>query len=206
MILLCCHYHDECYLRTRAGYDLGPTSVLSSGMQPTPVKTIVCPSDSRKPKLSKDGLKRKASGDDSRRKFIKVVNGDDTVAAALTSAHRVDVSSVANHDRTADPVPNGRSRTAFSCGTVRGEKIFLDLKDGHLIEDLERYIKKFGGVIEKFLSKDITCVVTSRVNVVNVRAEERGGVLSPSLVEEKSSKKTECGKFVIPSTNLFSLL
>lgn len=159
-------------------------------MQPTPVKTILCPSDSRKPKLSKDGLKRKASADDSRRKFIKVV--DDSVATALTSAHRVDVSNVSSHDKTADPVLNGRSRTPFSCGTVRGEKIFLDLKDGHLIEDLERYIKKFGGVIEKFLSKDITCVVTSRVNVVNVRTEERG-MLSPSLVEEKTPKKTECG-------------
>lgn len=169
-------------------------------MQPTPVKTILCPSDSRKPKLSKDGLKRKASGDDSRRKFIKVV--DDSVATALTSAHRVDVSNVSNHDKTADPVPNGHSRTPFSCGTVRGEKIFLDLKDGHLIEDLERYIKKFGGVIEKFLSKDITCVVTSRVNIVNVRAEERG-MLSPSLVEEKTFKKTECGKFVISSANIF---
>jgi len=42
------------------------------------------------------------------------------------------------------------------------QKIFLDVKDYSKIGQLEAAIRQFGGTIEKFLSKEITCVVTNR--------------------------------------------
>ena len=42
------------------------------------------------------------------------------------------------------------------------QKIFLDVKDYSKIDQLEASICQFGGTIEKFLSKEVTCVVTNR--------------------------------------------
>lgn len=41
-------------------------------------------------------------------------------------------------------------------------RIFLDVKDYTEVDQLEASIRQFGGVIENFLSKEITCVVTNR--------------------------------------------
>jgi len=48
------------------------------------------------------------------------------------------------------------------------QKIFLDVKDYSKIDRLEADIREFGGTIEKFLSKEITCVVTNRTRTDNL--------------------------------------
>jgi len=48
------------------------------------------------------------------------------------------------------------------------QKIFLDVKDYSRIDQLEADIRQFGGTIEKFLSKDVTCVITNRGKVDNM--------------------------------------
>lgn len=54
------------------------------------------------------------------------------------------------------------SVVSFKDGSVSGEKIFLDLKENHVTENLEKLIKKSGGFVEKFLSREVTCIVTNR--------------------------------------------
>lgn len=45
---------------------------------------------------------------------------------------------------------------------ISGQRFYLDLQDKTLIKDLELVITYNGGRVERFLSKDISCVVTSR--------------------------------------------
>ena len=47
------------------------------------------------------------------------------------------------------------------------QKMFLDVKNYSKIDQLEANIRQVGGIIEKFLSKDITCVVTNRARTEN---------------------------------------
>ena len=47
------------------------------------------------------------------------------------------------------------------------QKVFLDVKDYSRLDQLEADIRQFGGIIEKFLSKEITCVVTNRGRAEN---------------------------------------
>jgi len=47
------------------------------------------------------------------------------------------------------------------------QKVFLDVKDYGRIDQLEADICQLGGTIEKFLSKEVTCVVTNRTRTEN---------------------------------------
>jgi len=48
------------------------------------------------------------------------------------------------------------------------QKFFLDVKDRSKLGQLEATIRQLGGTVEKFLSKDVTCVVTNRVRTEDV--------------------------------------
>ena len=52
------------------------------------------------------------------------------------------------------------------------QKIFLDMKDYKEIDQLEANIRQFGGIIEKFLSKDITCIVTHRTRTESLSLQK----------------------------------
>ena len=70
------------------------------------------------------------------------------------------------------------------------QKIFLDVKDYSKIGQLEASICQFGGVIEKFLSKEITCVVTNRARTEGV-----------SLQRNVSASASTHGQSFRPSAN-----
>jgi len=59
------------------------------------------------------------------------------------------------------------------------QKIFLDVKDYSRIDQLEANIRQRGGLIEKFLSKEITCVVTNRTKTDNY-CLQKSAFASPS--------------------------
>ena len=47
-------------------------------------------------------------------------------------------------------------------GTIRDTKVFLDLKGDKSAEKIEACLKKFGAVVEEFLSKDVEYVISNR--------------------------------------------
>jgi len=68
------------------------------------------------------------------------------------------------------------------------QKIFLDVKDYSKIDQLEASICQFGGTIEKFLSKEVTCVVTNRA-----RGE--------SCMLQKAASASTCAQSCRPPTS-----
>lgn len=164
-------------------------------MQPEPSGSSVRPSNSGSTVLRGElsqRHKRKACGDDSRKKFLKV--SADFVASPQTAYQRLDVSDVSTVVTAVNGVTSDPAPIAFKRGTVKDEKIYLDLKDGQLTQDLEKYITRFGGIVEKFLSKDITCVVTSRINPNDMKAED--AVLKKEAFSPCPAEKPKPGRIV----------
>jgi len=69
------------------------------------------------------------------------------------------------------------------------QKVFLDVKDYGKIDRLEADIRQFGGVIEKFLSKEITCVVTNRARTENLSQQKDVGSQSQLLRPSASGSR-----------------
>ena len=68
-------------------------------------------------------------------------------------------------------------------------KIFLDVKDYTRIDQLEADICQLGGIIEKFLSKEITCVITNRTITETL--------LTHKHVTQSQSLRPACGNRVM---------
>ena len=64
------------------------------------------------------------------------------------------------------------------------QKFFLDVKDHSKLGQLEATICQLGGTVEKFLSKDITCVVTNRVRTESVSLQK--DVSAPTSAHNQS--------------------
>lgn len=165
-------------------------------MQPEPSGSSVRPSNGGSTVLegeTSQRLKRKACGDVSRKKFLKV--SADVVASPQPAYHRLDVSDASAVVTAVNGVASGPAPIAFKRGTVKNEKIYLDLKDGQLTQDLEKYITRFGGIVEKFLSKDITCVVTSRINPNDMKVED--AVLKKEAFSPHTAEKSKPGRLIL---------
>lgn len=77
------------------------------------------------------------------------------------------------------------------------QKVFLDVKDYCRIDQLEADIHQFGGIIEKFLSKDITCIITNRGRVDNLKDVSA----SPSLRPTCGNKVMSRGQSLLMRSN-----
>jgi len=75
------------------------------------------------------------------------------------------------------------------------QKIFLDVKDYSRIDQLEADIRQFGGIIEKFLSKEITCIVTNRGRAENLTQQK--DVSASTRTESRSLRPSACASRVL---------
>ena len=71
------------------------------------------------------------------------------------------------------------------------QKFFLDVKDYSRVDRLEADIRQFGGIIEKFLSKEITCVVTNRTRTENLLPHKDAS--TPTTSQKRSLRPSACG-------------
>lgn len=75
------------------------------------------------------------------------------------------------------------------------QKIFLDVKDYGKIDQLEADICQFGGTVEKFLSKEITCVVTNRTRTEHLLTHK--DVSAPASNQSQSLRPGACASRVM---------
>ena len=75
------------------------------------------------------------------------------------------------------------------------QKFFLDVKDYSKIDRLEAGIRQFGGIIEKFLSKEITCVVTNKTRTENMLLNKDISTSTPTHFQ--SLRSSACGSRVM---------
>ena len=75
------------------------------------------------------------------------------------------------------------------------QKFFLDVKDYSRIDRLEADIRQLGGIIEKFLSKEITCVVTNRTRTENLLPHKDASTSTAN--QSQSHRPSACGDRVM---------
>lgn len=77
------------------------------------------------------------------------------------------------------------------------QKIFLDVKDYGKLGQLEATIREFGGTVEKFLSKDVTCIVTNRARTESGLGLLQKDVLASASTHSQSFRPSAIGNRVI---------
>lgn len=69
----------------------------------------------------------------------------------------------------------GRRQLQFPLSPLEGKSFFLHVHSPGKARELERKLKEFGGVVEKFLSKELTCVITDQPTTTQRSASGKKG-------------------------------